>query len=98
MEKVYCKKCGYKMVESKNTETIHCMACGNKEKRRKIMGKTNRKDAEFETISKVGCVEYLKSWVEDLNEKIAKGDPNALLYNEQVAFLNKAIVELEKTK
>lgn len=47
-------------------------------------------------ITKVGCVVYLTSWIESLNDRINKGDPRKLLYEEQIAFLSKAVEELDK--
>lgn len=49
-----------------------------------------------EKISNTECLMYLSSWVETLQDRINQGDPRDLLYEEQIAFLNKAIEELEK--
>jgi hypothetical protein len=48
-----------------------------------------------ESITKDGCISYLKSWKETLEDRIAQGDPRKLLYEEQILFLGKAIDELE---
>lgn len=50
---------------------------------------------DFETITKAGCISYLRSWRETLKDRILHGDPREPLYEEQVAFLSKAILELE---
>lgn len=49
----------------------------------------------METIAKQGCISYLKSWKESLEDKIGQGDSKEPLYKEQILFLNKAIEELE---
>lgn len=49
-----------------------------------------------EIITKDGCVDYLKSWIENLQDHINQGDPKSRLYEEQILFLNKAVEEIEK--
>ncbi len=61
------------------------------------MSKTINKN--FEKISRRGCVEYLSSWAEALQEKINEvpsGSISVLLWEEQLAFLTQAVKELRE--
>lgn len=51
-----------------------------------------------EEITTRGVIEYLSSFVEDMQDKIAKGDKNNLLYEERILFINKAIEICRKSQ
>jgi len=46
---------------------------------------------EFETITKQGCISYINSYIEIMQDRIAQGDPRKPLYEERFLFFTKAI-------
>ena len=46
---------------------------------------------EFETITKQGCISYINSYIETMQDRIAQGDLRKPLYEERVLFFTKAI-------
>ena len=46
---------------------------------------------EFETITKQGCISYINSYIETMQDRIAQGDPRKPLYEERFLFFTKAI-------
>ena len=50
----------------------------------------------IDTITIQGAVEYLKSYVEEMQDRIEQGDPKALLYEERIAFISVAISALKE--
>lgn len=60
----------------------------------KLLGE-HRDLQKTEETSAEGCIDYLSSWKESLSDEIANGDPRALLFEEQMLFLEKYIGFLE---
>lgn len=51
----------------------------------------NDNEDSFDNISTLGAIDYLTSFIEDMEEKISNGDKNKMLYEERILFINKAV-------
>jgi len=47
-------------------------------------------------LSREGVIIYFENWIGLLQEEIANGSSQSLLYKEQIDFLTKAVEELKK--
>lgn len=49
----------------------------------------------FNTVTKEGAVDYLSSFIEDMESKIKESHSKSMLYEERVLFLSKALEMLK---
>lgn len=104
---VYCYNCKngeglFKNIEDSEANKLpkDCEACFpyNPEDSYRLECRKNYVEKSNEEITTSGVIEYLSSFVEDMQDKIAKGDKNNLLYEERILFINKAIEICRKSQ